>query len=558
MPERSGGPESLIHAYETWDREAGERLARASNIPPAWCKTLSGEPVKPVYTPLDATPENYLRDLSFPGTYPYTRGIDPLMYRDNLWVMGQYSGYRSAEETNRRLKYLIDQGQTGFSIAMDLPTQLGLDSDHPLAMGEVGKVGVAIDSLQDMEILLEGLPFDKIRQIRTTANSIGPIALALFLVVAQKKGIDPGQLPVLIQNDVLKEYTARGTYIFPPRDGVRFCVDALEYCVSHLPAWTPISVAGYHIREAGSTAAQEIACTLINAQTYLDEALDRGMDIDDVAPMLYSMQSTQLDLFEEVAKLRALRRAWARMLKERYGAAKKESLGLRLFCFTGGSGLTAQQPLNNVVRVTLEALAAVLGGAQTLHTSSYDEALGLPTEAAVQLALRTQQIIAHESGAALTCDPLGGSFYLESLTDSIEKDASHFMEEIEEQGGNIAAIENGFIKGRISQSAYELQRRIEAKERLVVGVNAYETTASEKTHLHKADPEAARRQIDRLNCLRAERPRDPVRAALAQVNAAARSGANTIPPIIDAVNAYATVGEIVTELADVWGLYQEH
>jgi len=558
MSKRSGDPESLIHACETWDREAGERLARASDTPPAWCKTLSGEPVKPVYTPLDTSPEDYLRDLSLPGTYPYTRGIDPLMYRDNLWVMGQYSGYRTAEETNRRLKYLIEQGQTGFSIALDLPTQLGMDSDHPLAVGEVGKVGVAIDSLQDMEILFEGLPLDKVRQIRTTANSIGPIAMALFLAVAQKNGIDPQGLRVLVQNDVLKEYTARGTYIFPPKDGVRFCVDVLEYCVRHLPAWTPISVAGYHIREAGATAAQEIACTLINAQTYIDEALARGLDIDDVAPILYSMQSTQLDLFEEVAKLRALRRAWARMLKERYGATKKESLSLRLFCFTGGSGLTAQEPMNNVVRVTLEALAAVLGGAQTLHTSSYDEALGLPTEDSVQLALRTQQILAHESGAILTSDPMGGSYYLESLTDGLEKKALRFMNEIEAQGGNIAAIENGFIQNRISQSACELQRRIETKERLVVGVNIYKSTKNEKVRLHKADPEAARRQIDRLHRLRAKRARDPVRAALAQVSAAARSGVNTIPPIIDAVNAYATVGEIVSKLAGVWGLYQKH
>ena len=557
MSTKSNGPDSLRRNCEEWDRSVGEQLSRRPGRQAVWCKTLSGEPVKSLYTPLDTNPEGYLKDLSFPGDYPYTRGIDPLMYRDDLWVMGQYSGFRTAAETNRRLKYLIDKGQTGFSIAMDLPTQLGMDSDHLLARGEVGKVGVPIDSLQDMEILLKDLPFDKIRQIRTTANSIGPIALALFVVVAQKNGIDPGQLRVLIQNDVLKEYTARGTYIFPPRVGVRFCVDALEYCVRNLSGWTPISVAGYHIREAGSTAAQEIACTLINARTYIDEALARGLDIDDVAPLLYSMQSTQLDLFEEVAKLRALRRAWARMLKVRYGAAKKESLGLRLFCFTGGSSLTAQQPLNNVVRVTLEALAAVLGGAQTLHTSSYDEALGLPTEAAVELALRTQQILAHESGAALTCDPLGGSYYLESLTDGIEKKAQHFMEEIEKQGGNIAAIENGFIQDRISRSAYELQRRVETNERVVVGVNAYETTLGQKIELHKADPEAERLQIERLNLLKTERPQEPVRTALARVRSAAKAGENTVPAIIDAVRAYATIGEIVAELADVWGLYQQ-
>jgi len=558
MSTKSEGPDSLRQNREEWDRSVGEQLSRRPERHSAWCKTLSGETVKPLYTPLDTHPEDYLKDLSFPGVYPYTRGIDPLMYRDNLWVMGQYSGFRTAEETNRRIKYLIDKGQTGFSIAMDLPTQLGLDSDHPLATGEVGKVGVAIDSLRDMEILLKDLPFHKIRQIRTTANSIGPIALALFVVVAQKNGIDPAKLRVLIQNDVLKEYTARGTYIFPPREGVRFCVDALEYCVRNLSDWVPISVAGYHIREAGSTAAQEIACTLINARSYIDEALARGLHIDDVAPMLYSMQSTQLDLFEEVAKLRALRRAWARMLKTRYGAAKKESLGLRLFCFTGGSSLTAQQPLNNVVRVTLEALAAVLGGAQTLHTSSYDEALGLPTETAVQLALRTQQILAHESGAALTCDPLGGSYYLESLTDGLEKKAQHFMEEIEKQGGNIAAIENGFIQDRISRAAYELQRRVETNERVVVGVNAYESEPGQKIELHKADPEAERRQIESLNRIRAERPQEPARAALAAVRSAAKAAENTVPAIIDAVRTYATVGEIVAQLADVWGLYQQN
>ena len=558
MTTKSEDSDSLRRNCEEWDRSVGVQLSPRPDRHAACCKTLSGETVKPLYTPLDTNPEGYLKDLSFPGDYPYTRGIDPLMYRDNLWVMGQYSGFRTAEETNRRLKYLIDKGQTGFSIAMDLPTQLGLDSDHPLAKGEVGKVGVAIDSLQDMEILLKDLPFDKIRQIRTTANSIGPIALALFLVAAQKNEIDPAHLRVLIQNDVLKEYTARGTYIFPPRNGVGFCVDAVEYCVRNLPRWTPISVAGYHIREAGSTAAQEIACTLINAQTYIDEALARGLDIDDVAPMLYSMQSTQLDLFEEVAKLRALRRAWARMLKTRYGARKKESLGLKLFCFTGGSCLTAQQPLNNVVRVTLEALAAVLGGAQTLHTSSYDEALGLPTETAVELALRTQQIMAHESGAALTCDPLGGSYYLESLTDGIEKKAEHFMEEIEKQGGNIVAIENGFIQDRISRAAYELQRRVETNERVVVGVNAYETTPGQKIELHKADPEAERRQIESLNRLKAERPREPVDTTLSRLRSAAKAGENTVPAIIDAVRAYATVGEIVAELADVWGMYQQN
>jgi methylmalonyl-CoA mutase N-terminal domain/subunit len=557
MVEKAQNGEEIKWRYKAWERRLKEAPASKSDSHRASGKNLSGETIKPLYTPLDANPKDYLRLLSFPGEYPYTRGIDPLMYRDKLWVMGQYSGFRTAEETNLRLRYLIDKGQTGFSIAMDLPTQLGLDSDHPLATGEVGKVGVAIDSLQDMETLLKGLPFEKIRQIRTTANSIGPVALALFIVVAEKNGIDPAKWRILIQNDVLKEYTARGTYIFPPREGVRFCVDALEYCVLNLPGWTPMSVAGYHIREAGSTAAQEIACTLINARTYIDEALARGLDIDDVAPMIYSMQSTQLDLFEEVAKLRALRRAWARMLKTRYGAAKKESLGLRLFCFTGGSGLTAQQPLNNVVRVTLEALTAVLGGAQTIHTSSYDEALGLPTETSVELALRTQQILAHESGAALTSDPLGGSYYLESLTDSIESKAQGFIEEIEKRGGNIAAIESGFISDRIAQAAYELQRRLETNERVVVGLNAYKASSDQKIELHKADPKVERRQIEKLNRLRAERPQTPVRNALARLRTAAKAADNTVPSIIDAVRAYATVGEIIAELADVWGLHRE-
>lgn len=520
-------------------------------------RTLSGETVKPFYSPVDKDEKSYFEAQADPGEYPFTRGIDPMMYRDHLWVMGQYSGFRTAEETNRRFKYLLGQGQTGFSIAMDLPTQLGMDSDHPLAMGEVGKVGVPIDSLKDMEILLDGIPLDKIRQIRTTANSIGPIALALFVALSRKKGVDPCDLKVLIQNDVLKEYTARGTFIFPPEHGVKFCVDALEYCVHNLPQWNPVSVAGYHIREAGATAAQEIGCTLMNARTYIDEALERGLDIDDVAPMLYSMQSTQIDLFEEVAKLRALRRAWARMMKERYFAQKRDSMTLRLFCFTGGSCLTAQQPLNNIVRVTIEALAAVLGGAQTLHTSSYDEALGLPTEMASQVAVRTQQILAHESGTAFTADPLGGSYFLETMTDIIEEKATTFMAEIEKQGANIAAIENGFIQSSIARAAYDLHLRIEKKERVVVGVNQHQTREDRKIEIHRSDSGAEKAQVAGLQRLRKERNKSVVGKALNHLKAVVGQGQNTVPAIIDAVESYATIGEITQILTDIWGCHKQ-
>jgi len=554
-----------VHENEAGsDGKTIEDQARPQDAPltkidphPRRFRTLSGETVKPFYSPVDKNEKAYSENLADPGEYPFTRGIDPMMYRDHLWVMGQYSGFGTAEETNRRLKYLLGQGQTGFSIAMDLPTQLGMDSDHPLAMGEVGKVGVPIDSLKDMEILLDGIPLDKIRQIRTTANSIGPIALALFVALSRKKGVDPGKLKVLIQNDVLKEYTARGTYIFPPENGVKFCVDALEYCVHNLPQWNPISVAGYHIREAGATAAQEIACTLMNARTYIDEALKRGLDIDDVAPMLYSMQSTQMDLFEEVAKLRALRRAWARMMKERYLARKKDSITLRLFCFTGGSCLTAQQPLNNIVRVTIEALAAVLGGAQTLHTSSYDEALGLPSEMASQIAVRTQQILAHESGTAFTADPLGGSYFLETMTDSIEEKATAFMAEIEKQGSNISAIENGFIQSSIARAAYDLHLRIEKKERVVVGVNRYQTPENRKIEIHRSDSGAEQRQVAGLQRLRKERNKPVVDKALNHLKAVVGRGQNTVPAIIDAVESYATIGEITKILTDIWGCHKQ-
>jgi methylmalonyl-CoA mutase N-terminal domain/subunit len=467
--------------------------------------------------------------------------------------MGQYSGYHSAKETNLRLKYLIDQGQTGFSIALDLPTQMGLDSDHPKARGEVGTVGVPIDSLHDLETILDGIPLHQVKQIRTTANSIGPIALAMLIGAIKKKGIDPGAINVLIQNDVLKEYTARGTYIFPPIHGVRFCVDVLEYCANHLSTWNPISVAGYHIREAGATAAQELACTLLNARTYIDEAISRGLNPDNVASLMYTMQSTQIDLLEEIAKIRALRRMWARMIREDYNATSQRASALRIFCFTGGSCLTSQQPLNNIVRITIEALAAVLGGVQTLHTSSYDEGLGLPTEQATKVALRTQQILAYETGVTLTDDPLGGSYYVESLTDAIEKQALDFIAEVEDHGSNLSAIETGFIRSRIDDSAYELQRRIETKERILVGVNEFIDDPTDKIRSDSLNKTAEKEQIARLNRLRRERDNDLVKNSLRDLEKIAKTKENPIPFIIEAVEAYATVGEIIATLSSVWG-----
>jgi len=521
--------------------------------------TGSGYAVQPIYTPAELEEQgfDYLNDLGFPGSYPFTRGIDPLMYRDTFWIMGQYSGFGSAEEANQRLKYLLSQGQTGFAMALDLPTQLGIDSDHPMAMGEVGKVGVAVNSLRDMETLLEGVPLDRILQVRTTANAIGPIMVAFLLAVAEKHGTSPDAFGVLIQNEPLKEFISRGTYIFPPEPSLKLATDVIEYCTRNLERWNPIQVCGYHLREAGSTASQEVAFAVANALAYLESSMSRGLTIDEVAPKFFFMFSAMTDLFEEAAKFRTARRVWAKLMRDRLGAKEPRSQMMRIFGFTAGSTLTAQEPLNNTVRITLEVLAAALGGVQVLHASSYDEALALPSAEAARLALRTQQIVAHESGAALTVDPLGGSYYLEGLCHGMEKEILSYLGKVEKIGGAQKAIEKGYYQEEIAESAYRQQQEIERGERVVVGVNAYRGGQKSAMRLHRADPKTRELQIDRLKRLKAERDGNRVRASLDRVQEAAEKGWNTVPPILEAVKAYATIGEICDRLRVVYGEYRE-
>lgn len=522
-------------------------------------KTASSIPVKEVYIPsdLDEIGFNYSSDLGLPGTYPFVRGIVKDMYRGNLWIMGQYSGYGTAEESNRRYKYLIEQGATGFSIALDLPTQIGYDSDHPMARGEVGKVGVAIDSLKDMETLFEGIPLNRVRQIRTTANAIGPIFVALFLAIAEKQGISPLDFSILLQNDVLKEYVARGTYIFPPKPSVRVCTDVIEYCSTHLPEWIPINFCGYHLREAGCTAVQEIAFTFANAIAYIESTSARGLHIDQFAPKLTCMFSGGIDLFEEIAKFRAARRIWAKLMNNRFGAKEPESQSLRIFCFTAGSNLTTQQPLNNIVRVTLEALGAVLGGVQIMATSSYDEGYATPSHEAATIALRTQQIIAYESGVIHTVDPLGGSFFIERLTREIEERVWKYIDKIDEMGGTIAAITNRFFQNEIEEAAYRYQKKIENRENIVVGVNEFKSSDVTKIEILKVDPEVEVKQVKNLLEMKRDRDNKKVKKCLSVLKQVTKEGKNIIPATFEAVKAYATVGEICDTLKEVFGEYKE-
>ncbi|HEV3329122.1 MAG TPA: methylmalonyl-CoA mutase family protein [Acidimicrobiales bacterium] len=524
-------------------------------------ETLSGLAVKAIYTPLDAprTEEEYLTQVGFPGEPPFTRGVSPGMYRERLWVMGQYSGVASAAETNLRIRALLEQGQRGFSVALDLPTQNGLDSDHPLAQGEVGRVGVPIDTLADMTTMLEGIPLDEVTQIRTTANAIGPIAVALFIVAAESLGYPPDSFRVLLQNDVLKEYLARGTYVFPPRPALRFAVDVVEYCATNLPTWEPIEFCGYHIRDSGSTAVQEVAIALANGIEYIEAALGRGLDIDDFAPSIYLFFSAHLDLFEEVAKFRAARRLWCKLLEQRFGATKPESLRANIFCYTLGSPQTAQEPLNNIVRIAYQTMAAVLGGVQTLATSSFDEALGLPSEDAVRIALRTQQILAYETGVARSADPLGGSYLVERLTDEFEAAVWDYMGKIEAEGGALGALESGWLHSELDAQAYRHQVAVDRGERVVVGVNRFQVdTPRYETHASKATATTEREQIHRLAAVKAARNGDEVHRALATLEKAAVAGDNTIPALLDAVRAYATIGEICDVLARHWGRFNEH
>jgi len=518
-----------------------------------------GDPVERLNTPEDTRTcdeRGYQEQLGFPGEYPYTRGVQPTMYRGRLWTMRQYAGYASAHESNQRYRYLLEQGQTGLSVAFDLPTQIGLDADHPLAAGEVGKVGVSICSLEDMETLFAGIPLDKV-STSMTINAPAAVLLAMYIAVAEKQGAEPGVLRGTIQNDTLKEYVARGTYIFPPRPSMRLITDTFRYCTANLPQWNPISISGYHMREAGCDAAQEIAFTLANAIAYVEAAVAAGQDVDDFAGQLSFFFACHNNLFEEVAKFRAARRLWARLVMERFHAKRPESARLRFHTQTSGVTLTAQQPENNVVRVALQALAAVLGGTQSLHTNSRDEALWLPTEESVQIALRTQQIIAYETGVSETIDPLGGSYYVEHLTDRLEARAREYIQHIDELGGALAAIETGYVQREIQESAYRQQRAMDSGETVVVGVNRF--ADEHKTDLLRltVDPAIEREQVARLRALKARRDGAAVRRALATLADAAQGDGALVPPILDAVKAYATLGEICDTLCEVFGEYEQ-
>ena len=484
-----------------------------------------------------------------PGDYPYTRGISA---EPKPWIMGQYAGFGSAQQSNQRFRALLDAGQTGFSVALDLPTQMGLDSDDPRAAGEVGRVGVAIDSLADIEILMDGIPLEKISQVRTTANSIGYLWAALFVALAERRGTDPGEFGLFIQNDVLKEFIARGTQIFPAQPSLGLAADTIEYCATRLPRWTPLAMSGYHIRESGGTAEHEIAFTFANAIAYLDEVVRRGVGVDRVAPTLYTFLAITMDFLPEVAKFRAARRVWARLLKERYGAQDPRSLQLRIFAFTAGSTFTAQQPLNNVVRATMEATAAALAGVQTMHVSAYDEALGVPTEAAATLALRTQQVVALESGLTETVDPFGGSYAVEQLTDELDGKITTLLGEIGSRGGALACIESGWFARQLSDAAYQHMIDIESGARVLVGVNQHRSR-TEPLEVFTADPAMEAAQVAAVQEVRARRDQAAVDAALADLQAAAEAGSNVMEPTIAAVRAYATVGEVVTVLREVHG-----
>lgn len=517
-------------------------------------QTISGQTMQRVYGKEDVEADQAA--IGVPGDYPFTRGITAEMYRDNLWVMGQYSGFSTAEEANKRYRYLIEQGQTGFSVALDLPTQMGYDSDHFMAEGEVGKVGVAIDSLADIETLFAGIQMEKVRQIRTTANANAIIMMAMFIAFAKKNNIEPGNIKFLLQNDILKEYFCRGTFIFPPEAGVKLSVDVIETCAKSLKAWTPLAICGYHIRDAGATAAQEIAFAMADAICYIESALKRGLNIDDFAPSLYFFLAAHIDLLEEVAKFRAARRAWAKLLKERYGAKDPESQKMKIFVMTMGGALTAEQPLNNVPRVTIEALAAVLGGVQTIATSSFDEALSIPTEESVTVALRTQQILAYESGVTGTVDPLGGSYYVESMTDKIEAEVFKYLEQIEAMGGAIAALEKGFFQRELADAAYMFQRRIDSCERVVVGVNKFADTKGSKVPLFKVNDEVEQRQIKKLQELKAGRDQKALANSFDRLIEAAKAGENLTEAMVEAVSNYATIGEICEILRSVYGRYK--
>ncbi len=516
--------------------------------------TGSDNPVERVYYPADPD-KKYLEESGFPGEYPYTRGVQPTMYRGRLWTMRQYAGFGSAIESNKRYRYLLDAGQTGLSVAFDLPTQIGYDSDHALCAGEVGKVGVAIDSLSDMELLFKDIPLGKV-STSMTINSPAAVLLAMYIAVAEKQGVSSDKLRGTIQNDILKEYMARGTYIFPPTESMRLITDIFGYCRESVPMWNTISISGYHIREAGSTAAQEVGFTIADGIAYVEAATKAGLNVDDFAPRLSFFFNAHNDLLEEVAKYRAARRVWAKIMKERFGAKNPKSLMMRFHTQTGGSTLTAQQPDNNIVRVAIQTLAAVMGGTQSLHTNSRDEALALPTQQAVTIALRTQQIVAHESGVTNTIDPLAGSYFVESLTDSIEKDTMKYITSIDSMGGMVKAVEEGYPQRQIQDAAYDYQKGIESGDRIVVGVNKFQQEEPPPTGLLRVDPAVETAQRNKLAADKADRDNDRVRTTLVALRAASRSSDNLMPAIIDCVRCYGTLGEICGVLREEFGEYQ--
>ncbi|WP_163526311.1 acyl-CoA mutase large subunit family protein [Halobacillus ihumii] len=515
--------------------------------------TSSEIEIDQLYTPIEPD-KTYTENLGFPGQFPYTRGIQPTMYRSRYWTMRQYAGFGSAEETNQRFRYLLNQGQTGLSVAFDLPTQIGYDSDDPMAEGEVGKVGVAIDSLADMEQLFDQIPLDQV-STSMTINAPASILLAMYIAVGEKQGVSPEKLTGTIQNDILKEYIARGTYIYPPKQSMRLITDIFGYCHEHLPKFNTISISGYHIREAGSTAVQEVAFTIANGMAYVEAAIDSGLEVDQFAPRLAFFFNAHNQFFEEAAKFRAARRIWAKIMRDHYKAENPKSWKLRFHTQTGGSTLTAQQPDNNIVRVTVQALAAVMGGTQSLHTNSRDEALALPTEDSARIALRTQQIIAQESGVADTIDPLGGSHYVEALTDEIETEVNKYLERIKELGGAVQAVEEGFMQREIHQTAYEAQKRIESKEDIVVGLNEYKLEEEVNPDLLRVDEALEADQISKTHNIRSTRDQARVERCLAELRQAAKANDNVMPHIVDAVKVYATVGEIANVLREEFGEY---
>ena len=547
---------TLQSAKENWETQTvSKTLEKFPERKPEFA-TTSGITMERLYTPLDVASMNYLEDLGFPGQYPYTRGVQPTMYRGRFWTMRQYAGFATAEETNKRYKFLLEKGQTGLSVAFDLPTQIGYDSDHPLSAGEVGKVGVAIDSLADMEILFDGIPLDKV-STSMTINATAAMLLAMYIAVAEKQGVDSKILRGTIQNDILKEYAARGTYIFPPKESMRIITDIFAYCKDHLPKWNTISISGYHIREAGSTAVQEVAFTLADGIAYVQAAIDAGLDVDAFASRLSFFFNAHSNFLEEIAKFRAARRMWARIMKERFKAKDPRSLRLRFHTQTAGSTLTAQQPENNIMRVTLQALSAVLGGTQSLHTNSWDEAYALPSEKSVTIALRTQQVIAYETGVADSIDPLGGSYLIEKLTQEIEDKANEYIEKIDEMGGAVKAIEAGYIQREIADSAYQFQMEVEKKERIIVGVNQFRQEEPPLEDVLRISSDVENYQIEKLRKVKAQRDNAKVGQVLERLKAAAKGTDNLVPVILDAVKAYATLGEISGALREVFGEYRE-